>query len=233
MLQLQINRRFRNNWSWYNNVTFADSEGNTQGDSFFNNTNDEYGRNLDTFVTDGHVASLQHQQLPVPRSPPTAMRCATTSASRCRRSSTAGRSPVDRDFIFKSYGFKSFPIGRHAINVGGFFNYASGEVWSRTRQRHAALRRQRVGLDRGLRRPIGVNFEPENTRRLDDYWWVNTSVAWLFPLGSKVNGQLRLESTNVTDEQDLISVGGTGFPRNSRREFQRPTQHRFVFNVSF
>ena len=81
--------------------------------------------------------------------------------------------------------------------------------------------------------PLGINFEPENSRRLDDYWWINTSVAWLFPLGSKVNGQLRLESTNLTDEQDLISVEGTGFPRNSRREFQRPTQHRFVFNVSF
>ena len=61
--QLQLNRRFRNNWSWYNNVTFADSEGNTQGDSFFNNTNDEYGRNLDTFVTDATITSCNTNNL--------------------------------------------------------------------------------------------------------------------------------------------------------------------------
>ncbi len=50
---------------------------------------------------------------------------------------------MDRDFIFKSYGFKSFPIGKHAINVGGFFNYVAGEVWSRTGSVTRAVGRQR------------------------------------------------------------------------------------------
>jgi hypothetical protein len=230
--QLQLNRRFRNNWSWYNNVTFADSEGNTQGDSFFNNTNDEYGRNLDVFVTEATVTACNTNNL-------SAAVPADCNAMRDHIGEpistvfNGGPLAVDRDFIFKSYGFKSFPIGKHAINIGGFFNYAAGEVWSRTGTVTAPFAGSSTGLTEAFNDPLGINFEPENSRRLDDYWWINTSVAWLFPLGSTVKGQLRLESTNITDEQDMISVEGTGFPRNSRREFQRPTQHRFVFNVSF
>ena len=226
-----MNRRFRNNWSWYNNVTFADSEANTQGDSFFSNTNDEYGRNLDTFVTTGTVTACQVNNL----SSAVAADCNALADHLGEPLSTVfngGPLAVDRDFIFKSYGFKSFPIGRHAINIGGFFNWTAGAVWSRA----MTVTPPSVGSTTGSLEafdPLNVNLEPENERRLDDYWWVNTSVAWLFPLGSNVNGQLRLESTNVTNEQDLIAVGATGFPRNSRREFQRPTQHRFVFNVSF
>jgi hypothetical protein len=90
-----------------------------------------------------------------------------------------------------------------------------------------------TGLTEIFNDPLGINFEQEGSRRLDDYWWINLSLAWLFPLGDNVKGQFRVESTNVTNEQDMISVGGTGYPRNSRREFQRPTQHRFIFNISF
>jgi hypothetical protein len=231
-LQLQMNRRFRNNWSWYNNVTFADSEGNTQGDSFFSNTNDEYGRNLDTFVSPALIAPCQTSNA----ASTVAVDCNALVADHFGEPLSTvfngGPLAVDRDFIFKSYGFKSFPIGKHAINIGGFFNWAAGAVWSRA----TTVTPPSAGSASGTLEnfdPLNVNLEPENRRRLDDYWWVNTSVAWLFPLGSNVNGQLRLESTNVTNEQDLIAVGATGFPRNSRREFQRPTQHRFVFNVSF
>ena len=230
-LQLQMNRRYRNNWSWYNNVTFSDSDANTQGDSFFNNTNDEYGRNLDTFVTPALVAT-----------------CDTNNAGSAVQADcnalldhlgeplstlyNGGPLAVDRDLVLKSYGFKSFPIGKHSINVGGFFNYVSGAVWNR----RGTVTPPNAGSATGSLEsfdPLTVNFESENVRRLGDYWWVNTSVAWLFPLPGEVNGQLRLESTNITNEQDLISVTGTGFPQNSRREFQRPTQHRFVFNLSF
>jgi hypothetical protein len=230
-LQLQMNRRYRNGWSWYNNVTFADSEANTQGDSFFNNTNDEYGRNLDTFVTPALVASCETNN------------AASSVQANCNdllnhlgepvsTLYNGGPLAVDRDFIFKSYGFKSFPLGKHAINVGGFFNWVAGQVWSLQGSVVPPSTGSATGSIENFD-AITVLFEQENRRRLDDYWWVNTSVAWLFPLGGNVNGQLRVESTNVTNEQDLISVGGTGFPRNSRREFQRPTQHRFIFNVSF
>ena len=85
--------------------------------------------------------------------------------------------------------------------------------------------------------PIGsvyIPLEKNGERRLDSFYDLNLTLAWGFPLWSdKVTGNLRIEGTNVTNQQDQINTNLYGEPLRVRREFQRPSTYRAMFGVSF
>jgi hypothetical protein len=55
-----------------------------------------------------------------------------------------------------------------------------------------------------------------------------------FPIaGDRVKGNLRIEGTNVTNEQEQIAVHNLGQPTPVRRDYQRPSTYRAMFGVSF
>jgi hypothetical protein len=78
-----------------------------------------------------------------------------------------------------------------------------------------------------------VPLEKNGTRRLGGFYDLNLSAAWGFPIRGEVRGELRVEGTNVTNEQDQINVGLYGEPMRVRREFQRPRQIRSLLSLRF
>jgi len=87
--------------------------------------------------------------------------------------------------------------------------------------------------------PIAVDnriipLEKNGERRLDSFYDLNLTVAWGFPIsGDRVKGNLRIEGTNVTNEQDQINTNLYGEVLPVRREFQRPSTYRAMLGVSF
>ena len=58
--------------------------------------------------------------------------------------------------------------------------------------------------------------------------------AYGFPIKGAWTGQLRLEVSNVTDEQkQIVTSTFTGEPLRSRRSFQQPTKYRLIGSVRF
>ena len=138
-------------------------------------------------------------------------------------------SGVDRPYIWKTFGFKQWDLGRHTLNLGGLLTDPG---------------RRRVGSWRAGRRadsadnPIGYVSTSRSRRTANGvstaFYDLNLTLAWGFPIaGDRVKGNLRIEGTNVTNEQDQINTNLYGEPLRVRREFQRPSTYRAMFGVSF
>jgi hypothetical protein len=80
---------------------------------------------------------------------------------------------------------------------------------------------------------VFVPLEKNGTRRLDGFYDLNLSVAWGFPIKGEVRGEVRIEGTNVTNQQEQINVGLYGEPMRVRRDFQRPSQYRSMLSIRF
>jgi hypothetical protein len=80
---------------------------------------------------------------------------------------------------------------------------------------------------------VYVPLEPNGTRRLDGFYDLNMSFAWGFPIHGQVRGEVRVEGTNVTNQQEQINVGLYGEPMRVRRDFQRPMQLRSMLSLHF
>jgi hypothetical protein len=240
-LQLQLNRRFAKGWAWYNNVTFSKVEGRTYGGGnggndlgAFNNLDDDYGRNLEVVLTDALLDTLAarpdfcaSQRLPA--SCVDALRpLVGQPLSTLNRE---GEMPVDRPVIFKSYGYRQWNVGNQDFNLGGMFVWQSGSPWQKT----LAISNPNVSLgDNARNTTINTFLVPRGTFENEDFYWLNLSGAWGFPLGSRLRGQLRLELTNITDEQEQVATSDrTGLPLRSRRSFQQPRKVRVLASLRF
>ena len=74
----------------------------------------------------------------------------------------------------------------------------------------------------------------KNTIENEDFFWLNLSGSWGFPIHNRLNGELRLEVTNVTDEQEQVATSDqTGAPLRSRRSFQQPRKVRLLGTIRF
>jgi hypothetical protein len=136
-------------------------------------------------------------------------------------------SGVDRPYIWKTFGFKQWDIGKHSVNFGGLFTYQDGAAWGRGEEVAAASAENPTG-------EVYVPLEANGDRRLDPFFDLNLTVAWGFPIyQDRVRGNLRLEGTNVTNEQDQINTNLYGEPLPVRREFQRPSTYRAMLGISF
>ena len=81
---------------------------------------------------------------------------------------------------------------------------------------------------------IGIFFNERGSFQDNDYYWLNLTGAYGFPIEGSVTAQIRLETTNITDEQEqIVTSTTTGAPLRSRRSFQQPTKYRLVGSVRF
>ena len=63
---------------------------------------------------------------------------------------------------------------------------------------------------------------------------LNLSLGWAFPLIKSLEGTLRAEVANVTDEQEEIAVNvATGNVIQARSSFQNPREVRLVAGLKF
>jgi hypothetical protein len=118
-------------------------------------------------------------------------------------------------------------LGKHTLNVGGLLTIQDGAAWGRGEQVEADSADNPIGS-------VYIPLEKNGERRLDGFYDLNLTLAWGFPIWSdKVQGNLRIEGTNVTNQQDQINTNLYGEPLRVRREFQRPSTYRAMFGVSF
>ncbi len=212
----------------------------TGSGAWWNNTNDSYGEDLGTVLTQAGIDSCTLNQ--AGRSIPIDCQALLgphlgESLSTINRyglnginSATVGGTGIDRPFIFKSFGFYNFNLGKHVVTLGGSLNWQDGVAWGRGEAVTVTppADANPVLLD------VGVLVEQNGTRRLDDHYEVNLSTAWNFPLGfSDTRGEFRVEVTNLTDQQEQIGVNGRGEVQAVRRDFQRPRQVRATIGIKF
>jgi hypothetical protein len=240
-LQLQFNRRFANGWALYNNLTLSKLETTGSG-AWWNNTSSSYGEDLGLVLNDGMIADCQAEQTNrrIPMDCHAALdRFLGHSVSTINRDGRDGLggdasagggqfgSGVDRPYIWKTFGFKEFTFGKHTLNVGGLLTIQDGVAWGRGEGASAATPDDPLA---GVFLPLEKNGE----RRLDGLYELNLTVAWSFPIhADRVRGNLRVESTNVTNEQEQANVNNLGEAVRVRGYFQQPTTHRAMFSVSF
>lgn len=239
-LQLQLNKRYNNGWALYTNLTWAKLETTGSG-AWWDNSSSTYGEDLGSVMTQTQIDVCSGLQ--GTRTAP--VDCEATlghhlgqpisTIHRAGRDGLGGGvgpgdgffgSGVDRPYIFKSFGFKQWQLGKYTLNVGGLFNLQDGAAYGR-----GELVPQPSG-DQALF-SVYVPLEPNGVRRLPAFYDLNLTIAWGFPIRNDVRGQIRLEGTNVTSQQDQINVGLYGEPLRVRREFQRPSQLRLVGSISF
>jgi hypothetical protein len=232
-LQIELNRRFRNNWSLFTNITFARTEGNHFGGSAFNNTDDDFGELLHLHVSELDIAECVRRNNET-RHPSTQVDCDALSQQIGLPLSTTNRygdANRERPVIFKAYGNKMWEIGEHSFTLGGLFTYESGVTWSFSQPgREIAGNFGNTALDS----TATLFVEERGIRDIGGHAWTNLSGAWGFPVGGKVRGVLRLEVTNVSDRQDLIGVSSSdGRPSQSKRSWSQPRKMRLLATFSF
>jgi hypothetical protein len=146
-----------------------------------------------------------------------------------------GDLPIDRPILFKSYGYRQWTFGeqkKQSFNLGGLFVWQSGTSW----ERRGTANAPNVGTLENARnqQQIGIFFVPRGSFDENDMFFLNLTAAWGFPILRSITGQLRLETTNVTNEQELIATSThTGYPLRSRRSFQQPTKYRLIGSIRF
>ena len=260
-LQLQLNKVFRNNWTLGNNFTYADARGHYWG-GLFDNTNSDYGRNLDVVLNQGHINSCQGQQLirnggqPVigadgqelVRKYPVDCQALLEPflgqpISTINRYGTVGE---NNKYVWNTWGFKNWRIGSkgHSFLVGGSFQWRSGKPWQRVEGASLGDPCETEFWEPGFELTCdptqflvdsgtGLYLEPRGSRDgFNSTWNTNMTVMWFFPLGWRedFNGFVRVDATNITNNQDLLRINNGGEVSASRYiGWQNP--RRFVGTV--
>ncbi len=231
-LQLQLNRRFRNGWALYNNVTWGRAGGSSHG-SVFNNTNDTYGEQLEQVMTQADIDTCQARQ--ANRTVPVDCVAAWTPflgqpLSTIHRD---GRADFDREIIAKSSGWKLWNMSpKQTLTLGGHLTFQSGKPWHRSEGAGGNNLTPGDGIPDST--GVGVPVEERGSREITSHWWLNLSAAYGFPLSKdRLRGEIRLEVQNATDNQRQVGVTGSGEVRPLRRGFQRPRRFRVLASISF
>jgi len=238
--QIQINKRFANGWALYNNLTLAKLETTGSG-AWWNNTSSSYGEDLGEVLTQASIDSCQAMQ--ATRTYPVDCQAILgpylgtplSTINRAGRDGLGGGigagdgaygSGVDRPFIWKTFGFKQWNVGKQMFSLGGLLTIQDGIAWGRGELVDAPSPNDAL-------HDVWIPLESNGTRRLGSFYDLNLTGAWGFPLGGTVRGEWRVEATNVTDEQEQINVNIYGEPQRVRRDFQRPRQIRTLVTISF
>ena len=142
-----------------------------------------------------------------------------------------GRSPQDREHILNVAGAKDWALGKHTLSLGGLAWFRSGERWGN--RPTFAVNSTVVPNIQGT---INTSrfIEPRDLRELPDTMTLNLNLGWTFPLIRAIEGTLRAELANVTDEQENIAVNvATGQVIQSRASYQNPREVRLVAGLKF
>ncbi len=231
-LQMQLNRRFHNNWGLFTNLTWSEAGGSSHGD-VFNNTNDSYGEQQEQVLRQVDIDNCNTAQAnrTVPVDCSQMMPFLGQALSLIHRE---GPADFDRTIIAKATGWKLINISaRQNFTVGGSLTWQSGKPWSRSEGFGGANITTGDGIPDST--AVGISVEPLNSRRMDAFYWLNLSGAYGFPLskGNKVTGELRVEVQNALNDQDQVGITGRGEVRPLRRGFQRPRRLRVLAGVKF
>jgi hypothetical protein len=125
-------------------------------------------------------------------------------------------------------GSKTFPVGKHSFQLGGYLRYYSEPAWNF--QENVELTHATSGQTITSRYYV----EPNGSRRRPTTHYLNLNGTWRFPIAGPVEGSLRLEVAAVDDPQELMFVNSlTGEPVQNRRSWQKPREFRVVASVSF
>ncbi len=204
-LQIEFNRRYRGNWTLRSNYTLSKAEGNAAGNITNNDTTD-----ADTFLEGrGGVDVVTG-------------RTDSTAVNRF------GPTSSDRTHNLNVMALKHWELGRHRLGIGLTGWFRSGRPWTRVGRATVAhpVSGQRI-LTETYRAPRGSN-------ELEDTMNVHLTASWDFPLGGRVEGQLRAELANATDEQEQIIVNPfNARPFPGRVSYQVPREFRVVVGISF
>jgi hypothetical protein len=239
--QFQLNRQFSNGFAVYNNLTIAKLE-TTGAGAWWDNTSSAYGEDLGQVLTQSSINACVALQ--ATRSVPVDCVALLTphlgeSLSTINRAGRDGLqggvgsgaeshqgSGVDREYIWKTFGFKTWNVGKQTLTLGGLLTIQDGVAWGRAENLPAPSVNDVLN-------DVYVPLEPNGTRRLDGFYDLNMSFAWGFPIHGQVRGEVRVEGTNVTNQQEQINVGLYGEPMRVRRDFQRPMQLRSMLSLHF
>jgi hypothetical protein len=134
---------------------------------------------------------------------------------------------TDRPHVVKLRGLYRMPLGRgHSLNIGGLFFLQSGAAWARTEEIEVV-----DGAD------TVIHFlEPRGSHRTPTFQELSLNLEWQFPLSQQLDGALRIDAINVTDEQELIGTDGlpeTGEPTQLSLNYQRARVLRVMARVTF
>jgi hypothetical protein len=140
-----------------------------------------------------------------------------------------GEPVQDHPHVFKVRGSYLFNLGAgHTLNLGGFFWMSSGTP-------HELRTNTPFNLPGGGRENIWVFAEPRGSSRTPTQKQLNMTVGWDFPLFGQLNGNLRIEASNVTNEEVLIGIIGLdrGTPMPTSLNYQRPRNYRLMAGLQF
>lgn len=245
-LQLQMNRRHSKGWALYNNLTISKVEGKTYGGGdgdndlgAFSNLDDDYGRNLELILTEQILSFIdcEGQNLPTTCIEDLRAHLGEPLSTIFRH----GDLPIDRPIILKSYGYKLWNWKDRSFSFGGLFVWQSGSPWQKTRSTTLAEVADAgpfpgvPTLQNAINTGINTFMVPRGSFDNEDFWWLNLTGAFTFPLGYKgLSAQIRSEISNITNEQSQVATSSrTGFPLRSRRSFQQPRKYRLLGSIRF
>ena len=204
-LQIEFNRRYRGNWTLRSNYTLSKAEGNAAGNITNNDTTDS-----DTFLEGMGGINVATGQTD------------TTAGNRF------GPTSSDRTHNLNVMALKNWQLGRHKLGLGLTGWFRSGRPWARIAP--ATVRHPVSGQT--IR--TEMYLEPRGSRELEDTMNIHLAASWDFPLGGRVEGQVRAEVANLTDEQEQIIVNPfNARPFPGRVSYQVPREFRVVVGISF
>ncbi len=204
-LQLELGRRYRGNWTLRMNYTLSEAEGNAVGNVTNNDTTD-----LDTFLEGSGGINV------------VTGRTDTTEVNRF------GPTSSDRTHNLNLMALKNWELGSHTLGLGVTGTFRSGRPWARIARATVAhpVSGQRILTEAYL--------EPRGSQELEDTLNLNLTGTWRFPLGQRVEGQVRGELANITDEQEQIIVNPfNARPFPGRVSYQIPREFRLIVGVNF
>ena len=265
-VQLQLNRRFADGWALYNNLAWASTD-TTGAGAWWNNTNSTYLEAAHVVLNQQNIDSCQAAQTRpdrrtgrTPLYPENCVERLTDwlgyPASMINRRGANGT--YDREWIYNSFGFKTWRLGNQDLTLGGHLTFQTGTPWNTSSgagyERPCGPRPPGIPTSIPICLPVdvtdananqrpgtsntGVGFplHPSGTegRRTADEYTVNLSGAWGFPLGlADTRGELRVEVLNATNQQRRRSWNSAGEVLPVRRFFQRPRTVRANFRIRF
>ncbi|MCY3933258.1 MAG: hypothetical protein OXH70_16245 [Acidobacteria bacterium] len=265
-VQVQLNRRFADGWALYNNLAWASTDTTGSG-AWWNNTNSSYLEAAHVVLNQQNIDSCQAAQTRpdrrTGRTPLYPEDCVARltdwlgfPASMINKRGANG--VYDREWIWNSFGFKTWRLGNQDLTLGGHLTYQTGTPWATSSgagyERPCGPRPPGIPDSIPICLPVDVTdanadqrpgtantgagfpLHPLGTegRRTTDEYTVNLSGAWGFPLGFRdTRGELRVEVLNATNQQRRRSWNSAGEVLPVRRFFQRPRQIRANFKISF
>ena len=134
----------------------------------------------------------------------------------------------DREFMVNIVGLKRFVFGKHDLMTSAFLKYSAGEPWAL----HPSTTVAHPVSGQTIR--TSTFREPRGSQQMEDFWNLNLSVTYQFPIAGSVQGSIGGEVANATNEQAVVRINErTGRPHSSVASHQYPREYRLKVGFRF